>query len=463
LKIIIYRLPVTRIGDSAFSSKNEITSITIPNSITIIGASAFYGCSNLTSIIIPDSVTSIECGAFEGCGALKRIYSDIDGEFILGANITYIGSGAFIGCEGVASIILPVYGCAQSGVIYPDEEPKEFAYFFSHEHGQLPTSLKTVTIINERAIGASAFYGCSGLTSITIPNNVMSIGSAAFYGCSGLTSITIGSGVTSICSAAFSDCSGLTSITIPDSVTSIGSYAFYGCSGLTSVSIPDSVTSIGGSAFSSCNGLTSITIPDSVTSIGQWAFNDCCSLADIILPFIGSGSNDSENKHFSYIFGAYSYYSHEDVPLSLKTVTITGGAGIEDYAFYKCSYLIGITIPDSVTSIGDHAFAGCGALPSITIPDSVTGTFKNSSLMRALKLSTYPFCHGLPGSTNIVVTPASLSHFFTSLAVNSGPLSLRRYSGMPCKMNVSARTCMTALSFQLRRGMDAIHMCLPSS
>ncbi len=101
-------------------------------------------------------------------------------------------------------------------------------------------------------LGAFAFYGCSGLTSLTIPSSVTSIGEGAFEGCSGLTSLTISSSVTEIGSCAFKGCSGLTSLTIPSSVTSIKGYAFYGCSGLTSLTIPSSVTSIGEMAFSYC-------------------------------------------------------------------------------------------------------------------------------------------------------------------------------------------------------------------
>ncbi|MDY3674739.1 MAG: leucine-rich repeat domain-containing protein [Prevotella sp.] len=166
------------------------------------------------------------------------------------------------------------------------------------------------------SIGKDAFYKCSGLTSVTIPNSVTSIGNSAFWGCSGLTSVTIPNSVTSIggsvfslCSklediiivnnmfvhlpetysghysipenisqiigGAFYNCRGLTSITIPNSVTSIGNSAFKGCSSLTSVTIPNSVTSIVTSAFSQCTGLTSVTIPNSVTSIGESAFASC--------------------------------------------------------------------------------------------------------------------------------------------------------------------------------------------
>ena len=102
------------------------------------------------------------------------------------------------------------------------------------------------------SIGGSAFSGCIGLTSVTIPNSVTSIDYAAFYNCSGLTSVTIPNSVTSIGSSAFYGCSSLTSITIPNSVTSIDNYAFRNCSGLTSVTIPNSVTSIGSSAFYMC-------------------------------------------------------------------------------------------------------------------------------------------------------------------------------------------------------------------
>ena len=110
------------------------------------------------------------------------------------------------------------------------------------------------------SIGESAFYGCSGLTSITIPNSVTSIGYYAFVRCSGLTSINIPNSVTSIEYSAFSRCSGLTSITIPNSVTIIRESAFSRCNGLTSITIPNSVTSIGERAFYGCSGLNSVTV-----------------------------------------------------------------------------------------------------------------------------------------------------------------------------------------------------------
>ena len=111
---------------------------------------------------------------------------------------------------------------------------------------------------------------------MTIPSSVTSIGASAFEGCCGLTSLTIPSSVTSIGGSAFAGCSGLTSLTIPSSVTSIGDKAFHGCSGLTSLTIPSCVTSIGGGAFYGCSGLTSIYVyTKKLPELGYNVFNGC--------------------------------------------------------------------------------------------------------------------------------------------------------------------------------------------
>ena len=130
-------------------------------------------------------------------------------------------------------------------------------------------------------IGNYAFYGCSVLTSLTLPSGLTEIGEGAFAACSGLTSITLPSGVTSIGNYAFWHCSGLTNITLPSGVTKIGDYAFSDCRGLTSITLPSGVTSIGKGAFAACSGLTSITLPSGLTEIGEGAFHDCSGLTSI--------------------------------------------------------------------------------------------------------------------------------------------------------------------------------------
>jgi hypothetical protein len=210
------------------------------------------------------------------------------------------------------------------------------------------------------AIGESAFFNCTGLTSITIGDSVTDIGGWAFAECTGLTSITIPDSVTTIGIGAFAGCTGLTEIIIPDSVTDIGDWAFLGCTALTSITIGNSVTSIGAYAFVECTGLTSITIPDSVTSIGGYAFEGCTGLTSITLPMTGVS--------FPSLFGDDA----SAVPSSLKTVIINGGTSIPHYAFQNCAGLTSITIPNSVIIIEEGAFWQCTSLTSVDIPGSVT-------------------------------------------------------------------------------------------
>ena len=127
--------------------------------------------------------------------------------------------------------------------------------------------------------GGSAYYSDRDDGFICTSND--KLGDYAFYGCSGLTSLTLPSSVTKIGCYALSNCIGLTSLTLPSSVTEIGEHAFLNCRGLTNFTIPSGVTSIGTSAFFCCYGLISLTIPSSVTAIGSRAFNDCSSLTSI--------------------------------------------------------------------------------------------------------------------------------------------------------------------------------------
>ena len=156
---------------------------------------------------------------------------------------------------------------------------------------------KTVTYNGETysvtSIDGKAFYGCTGLKSVTISNSVTSIGGKAFSGCSGLTSFVVENGNTKFdsrngCNAIIETASntlivGCKNTIIPNNVTTIGERAFRSCTGLTSIEIPNSVTSIGSSAFRECSGLTSIEIPNSVTEIGSYAFNDCTGLTSVIV------------------------------------------------------------------------------------------------------------------------------------------------------------------------------------
>ncbi|MDE7391171.1 MAG: leucine-rich repeat domain-containing protein [Treponemataceae bacterium] len=365
---------VTEIGEIAFEDCTNLTSVTIGDGMTSIGERAFYNCKSLVSVTIPGSVTSIEWGAFDGCEKLT--------------DVTYNGTLA--------------QWCAM------DDHDGNLMYYATSVilTGESNMDLKRAETIDIPAsvteIRYCAFYGCTGLTSVTIPASVTEIGYCAFYGCTGLESVVIPDGVKSIGSSAFSKCTGLTGVEIPASVTEIGDYAFKNCTSLTSVTIPDSVKSIGDDAFSNCTSLATVTylgtlaqwcavdnlyflmnyasyvtmsdgtnlkslsklvIPNGVTSIGDGAFKNCTALTSVTIP---DGMTNIGGRAFSGCTG-------------ITDVTIPAGVTeIGDSAFFGCTNLTDVTIPASVKSIGYSAFNKCTKLATITIPDSVTSIGSNA-------------------------------------------------------------------------------------
>ena len=337
-----------------YSQKDKIKKIIIKNGVTNIGSYAFNGCSVLTSLTIPNSVTSI-------------------------------GSKALDGTKW--------YDNQPDGVVYAGKVLYKYK-------GTMPSNTKIDIKEGTTGIAASAFNGCSDLTSLTIPNSVTNIGGSAFRDCSSLTSLTIPNSVTSIGGSAFSGCSGITSIIIPNSVTSIGEFAFKGCSGITSIIIPNSVTSIGDAAFMGCSGLTSVTIGmkhigdafsglsnltnvtilDGVESIGTYAFSDCLGLTTITIPNSVTSIEESafyrtkwyDNQPDGLVYAGKVLYRYKGtMPSNTKIDIKDGTKAIVNYAFRKCTGLTSVIIPNSVTSIGLYAFEGCSGLTSVTIGNSV--------------------------------------------------------------------------------------------
>ncbi|MDE6635428.1 MAG: leucine-rich repeat domain-containing protein, partial [Lachnospiraceae bacterium] len=370
-----------------------IQNIMIPAVVTEIGSGAFRNCSGLKSVKVPDSVVSIGSGAFSGCSNLTEI------------TLPFIGGNAEADKASGSTLFGYIFGTGA----YPDSTAAKQNYSGSGTSiYYIPDALTHVTVTGG-SILYGAFSGCGKLSdiSITASESVTKIGDYAFSNCTGMKSFRIPEYVTVIGARAFGGCTGLKNVTIPDSVKSIGDYAFSGCTEIRDIALLQGLETIGSYAFQNCSSLTDITVPDTVMTINAAAFSGCSSLQKITLPFVGNSAGQtsaSAKSLFGYIFGLGSYdggtavkqyYAGNSsntyyIPSSLKTVVLTGGNLLYG-AFYNCSNLTGITLPDNITDIGKYAFYNCTGITGIRIPSKVNSVsayaFANCSGVQSITFS----------------------------------------------------------------------------
>ncbi|MBR6022468.1 MAG: leucine-rich repeat domain-containing protein, partial [Kiritimatiellae bacterium] len=204
----------------------ELTELAIPDGVASIGYCAFFGCSGLSSVTIPDSVTEIGASAFKNCPSLASV--------AIGAGVTNVEIYAFGDCPQLAAITVAPENAAyagEGGVLF-DKAGTRLVCCPAGKTGAYAVPAGVTDLVG------GAFYGCAGLTSVTLPDGLLDIGYDAFWGCSGLTELAIPGSVTNIWNYAFDGCTGLATLVIPDSVTFIGSGVFYGCTGLAALEVP---------------------------------------------------------------------------------------------------------------------------------------------------------------------------------------------------------------------------------
>ena len=419
---------VVSIGIYAFNNCTNLMRVRFPggsSQLSTIGSYAFNSCTSLYDITLPDSVTTIDDGAFYSCLELTEIN--------IPSSTTYVGLDAFYKCTGINN----VYCYANpSNLVWDDDGcddfqlPKYSRKTYCHvKSSDLSAFQAFEDDVNVTFIGDLDKQGkCGANLNWTLENNVLTIsGSGDMYDFDSN-------------SAPWKDFRGdITNIVIQYGATSIGEYAFYGCSSVTQISMPDEITSIGDHAFDSCSLITSFTIPAAVTFIGPDSFLGCTSctevycnadpdsltwtengtpndfaanspvpcyvagsklsafqtkFTDVNVVFdariIASGYCGAEGENLKWVLdGDYiltirgtgameSFESGNSVPWNsyksnIVEVNIENGAtSIEKYAFANCGNLTSVTIPDSITSMEEYCFSGCRKLTAVTIPSAVT-------------------------------------------------------------------------------------------
>ena len=381
---------VTKIPNYAFSNSPSLNQqLELPSTLTYIGKDAFYNCSSLYgTLTIPNDVTSIGDGAFNGCSGFT-------------GTLTFSSGGSWV---------------------------------------PSPRGTTALTSSALLTIGNSTFRDCSGLTGhVVVPNSVTTMGDHSFYGCTGITELTIGTGVTRIygysfwncpmlatvhfnaasCTQMYTDYSGyhsvfnsgttatgptaITTLTIGSGVNRIPDYAFSNSPSLNQqLELPNALTYIGKESFYNCQSLHgTLTIPNPVTNIGDGAFNGCSGISGTLA-------------------------------LSNQLVTIGNSA------FRDCSGLTGhVVVPNSVTTMGDHSFYGCTGITELTIGTGVTRiygySFWNCPMLATVHFNAasctqmYTDYSGYHSVFNSSTTPTD-SPAITMLTIGSGVNRIPNYA-----------------------------------
>ncbi|MBQ7226756.1 MAG: leucine-rich repeat protein [Clostridia bacterium] len=386
---------VMTVGVSAFSGCNALTYADL-SSVISIGNEAFRGCSALSSVVLGASLTNIGERAFKSSGLISLEIPD---------GVKTIGLGIIESCGKLVSLKTPYLGSSLSSV-----SNANIAYMYGEASGlsdSIPKALTSVEITKDlvsNRVPDFAFYGCQGLTSVTLPYGVTEVGVASFYGCKALSGFDF-TGIQYIRDSAFYNCEALTSCNLADALI-IEGYAFYN-TGLTAVEIPYGIDRIEDETFKNCTKLQTVLLPSTLYRIGNRAFENT-AIRDITLPssitYIGNEAfkqtplvslelpreaylgehiledcNSIESLSFPYTdeFGYYGSVSdylfcESDFPSTLKSITVnycTTGAIYND-SFSGAQSVEEIIIQGEVYSIGDYAFYDCPELRYVSLPES---------------------------------------------------------------------------------------------
>lgn len=354
------------IADKAFFNNcSDITGLTV--NAEHVGNYAFSGCRKLKDLILTDKVKTIGDFAFYNSSSLEYVS--------VGTGLESVGADAFKNSNNFKSVYIS--NLDKWCHIY-------FAnsYAAPHYFGTLYLNGKEIEKVTIPAdlseIKPYLFVGCDKLTEVIMGDNITRIGNGAFIDCTGLTTIDLSNSLEHIGSNAFERCTNLESVTIPAKVKTIGSFAFSNCHTFTEITIPDNTVSIGQKAFNNCTDLKKLNIGTGLKEIGFDAFYYCDALSDVYIKDLGQWSSiDFKTVEFprsNPLYFADNLYLNDELVTSIKIPH--GTKKISPYAFYSYSKITGVSIPNSVESIGAKCFTFTGTvfenkLGVVSIPGSV--------------------------------------------------------------------------------------------
>ena len=349
---------ITDLGDGAFYNCTRLISAELPEGLTTVGNSAFQGCTQLSSLTLPKGLSDVGQYAFADCYALT--------ELTLPDSLLTVGQGALSNCNSLTRLKTPFVGGSRGMEMYLAYMFGSYSYYDSY---MIPSSLTEICVTDISYLSDYAFYNCWQLVSAELPEGLTGIGMSAFQGCSGLSTLAL-----------------------PAKVSYIGDYALQGCMQLSSLTLPEGLSDVGQYAFADCYALTELTLPDSLLTMGRGALNNCNSLSRLTTPFVGAGRD--KETYLAYLFGGYSYYESYMISSSLREISVTDIDSISDCAFYNCSQLTSVELPEGVTSIGSNAFAYCSQLSRVDLPSTIAYIF-DSAFQGCEQLSSSNFSEKL--------------------------------------------------------------------
>ncbi len=367
-----------------FRGCTSLTSVTLPNTVKVIKERAFNECTALSTINTPTHLTTIGDWAFYECDNLRT--------FTIPNSVTTIGEHAFASCDR-----LSMEGYDNAEYLGNSENPY-------HALISANSRTKSCTIHENTKVIAGSAFSYSEISSIIIPDNVISIGNSAFESIDELSSITWGANLTEIGEFAFAWCDGLVEITIPNSVKSIGNSAFYQCHNLRTAILGSGLSILNFGLFSNCDSLTTVVLNEGITTLKSDVFAWCSNLTNISIPNSMISIDDQAFSGCSKL--QYNKYDHAKylgnstnpyhVLMACDTTTITSCTIhnntklLQQDAFEDCTQLSSIIIPEGVVSIDYGVFSGCTQLKEVVIPNSVTmlggGVFSSCTSLTYVKL-----------------------------------------------------------------------------